>query len=258
MRKYIIAILVAAVAVLPAMSQKQVVVAAPVDPAVALAMAKRIEANMVTVKGGSFIMGATQEQVKHAYDWEKPAHNVTVGDFKLGRYEVTQEEWEAIMGTNPSMFKGKNLPVESVSWNDCQVFIEKLNELTGRKFRLPTEAEWEYAARGGAKAKGLKFAGSDIVCDVAWYFHNSGKKTHEVGQLAANELGIYDMSGNVGEWCSDFCDVVHGYAPTSTKLTQRARRGGNWNSIAAFCRNSYRYGRKPDFRNETLGLRLAM
>lgn len=247
----------AAAGVLPSVAQEQEASPPHVDQAV-LSVVRRIEANMVAVEGGSFIMGATPEHAKHAYDWEKPAHSVTVDDYKIGRYEVTQEEWEAVMGSNPSVFKGKNLPVENVSWNDCQLFIERLNLLTGLKFRLPTEAEWEYAARGGSKTNGLKFAGSDNVHEVAWYYHNSGRTTHEVGLLSANELGLYDMSGNVDEWCQDLCDVEHGYTTKSTNLTQRVRRGGNWKSIATFCRNSYRYGRRPDFRNGTLGFRLAM
>lgn len=220
----------------------------------------RIEANMVNVKGGNYVMGATSEQEWHAYDWEKPAHNVTVADFKIGRYEVTQEEWEAVMGSNPSLFKGARRPVERVSWDDCQQFIAKLNQMTGKTYRLPTEEEWEYAARGGMMSSGAtKFAGSDSINNVAWYCHNSDHMTHEVGKKQPNELGLYDMSGNVGEWCDGFCDIARGYATKDPKKTvNRPRRGGNWDRIATFCRNSYRYGRKPDYRTETIGLRLAM
>ena len=223
------------------------------------AVINRIASNMVAVKGGNYIMGATAGQTKHAYDWERPAHEVPVADFKIGRYEVTQEEWEAVMGDNPSLFKGAKRPVERVSWNDCQRFIERLNLLTGKKFRMPPEEEWEYAARGGTKSvSDTKYAGSDMIDEVAWYFHNSGQTTHDVGTMKPNELGLHDMSGNVSEWCSGFCDIARGYATTSKTLTQRTRRGGNWNRIATFCRNSYRYGRKPDFRTETIGLRLAL
>lgn len=242
----------------PLVLQAQTASAAKVVAPEVQSVLKRIESNMVPVRGGSYMMGATEEQARYAYDWEKPVHKVIVADFKISRYEVTQEEWEAIMGVNPSMFKGRRLPVENVSWNDCQQFIKKLNQLTGKKYRLPTEAEWEYAARGGAKTTGMRFAGSDTVKKVAWFYDNSDKKTHEVGLLDPNELGLYDMSGNVGEWCEDFCDIVYGYASVSARLTQRVRRGGNWNTIASFCRNSYRYGRKPDFSNETLGFRLAL
>lgn len=224
------------------------------------AIVKRLLANMVDVKGGKYVMGATSGQAKHAYAWEMPTHEVNMADFKIGRYEVTQEEWEAVMGENPSLFKGAKRPVERVCWDDCQQFIARLNKLTGMKFRLPTEEEWEYAARGGIKSnKDTRFAGSDLIDDVAWYYGNSGRTTHEVGGLQPNELGLYDMSGNVSEWCDGFCDNVRGYDITpDKKLTQRTRRGGNWDRIATFCRNSYRYGRKPDFRAETIGLRLAL
>jgi len=155
------------------------------------------EWGMVFVEGGTFMMGATSEQESDAFDWEKPAHRVTLSDFYIGKYEVTQAQWKAVMGSNPSYFKGDNLPVERVSWGDCQEFIRKLNERTGLTFRLPTEAEWDYAARGGNRSRGYKYSGSDDPDEVAWYWDNSGIKTHPVGQKRANELGLYDMSGNV-------------------------------------------------------------
>ena len=157
---------------------------------------------MVAVEGGTFTMGATPEQGSYYNKSERPTHQVTVSSFWIGKTEVTQELWIALMGSNPSYFHSSNLqPVEHVSWNDCQEFITKLNEATGKTFRLPTEAEWEFAARGGNKSQGYKFSGSDNDDDVAWYDSNSGGKTHPVASKAPNELGIYDMSGNLFEWC---------------------------------------------------------
>jgi len=173
--------------------------------------------NMVRVDGGTFTMGATSEQGSNAAGDEKPAHQVNLSSFSIGKYEVSQEEWEAVMGSNPSYFKGAKRPVEKVSWNDCQAFIRKLNELTGRSFRLPTEAEWEYAARGGNKSIGDKYAGGDNLGSVAWYEDNSGGTTHNVGTKSPNELGLYDMSGNVWEWCQDWYDSYSSSAQTNPK-----------------------------------------
>ncbi|MDE6051394.1 MAG: formylglycine-generating enzyme family protein, partial [Paramuribaculum sp.] len=156
--------------------------------------------DMVEVEGGNYLMGEDNSDVAN----EKPAHKETIATFQIGKTEVTQELWEAVMGTNPSNFTGEaNLPVEKVSWTDCNTFITKLNELTGKNFRLPTEAEWEYAARGGNKSLGYTYSGSNTLDDVAWYKDNSDSKTHPVAQMQPNELGIYDMSGNVWEWISD-------------------------------------------------------
>lgn len=163
---------------------------------------KGITFNMILVKGGTFTMGATPEQGKDAAKGEKPAHQVTLSDYYIGETEVTQALYEAVIGENPSDKKGADLPVESVNGGDCYFFAEKLSELTGRKFRLPTEAEWEFAARGGNKSKGYKYAGSNNLSDVAW-FNDMENKEQPVKGKAPNELGIYDMSGNVDEYCAD-------------------------------------------------------
>ena len=162
---------------------------------------------MVAVQGGTFTMGCTSEQGDDCYDDERPAHRVTVSDFYIGKYEVTQAQWRAVMGFNPSYFKGDNLPVETVSWDDVMDFIHKLNSLTGRQYRLPTEAEWEYAARGG---NNYKYSGSNSAGNVAWYGYNSSRTTHPVGTKSANGFGLYDMSGNVYEWCSDWYRAYNG------------------------------------------------
>ena len=216
---------------------------------------------MIHVKGGTFMMGATPEQTGYAFSDESPAHEVRLSDFSIGEMQVTQGLWKAVMGSNPSRFKGKNLPVENVSWDDCQEFIRKLNEKTKRNFRLPTEAEWEYAARGGNKSQGYKYAGSNNLDEVAWYVENSGNKTQEVGLKKPNELGLYDMSGNVWEWCNDWFDdyssstQINPQGPSSGSL--RVNRGGSWYNSARHCRVSSRGSHTPGFRYGYLGLRLA-
>ena len=222
---------------------------------------QKLMANMVRVDGGTFMMGATSEQRSDAYYNEKPAHQVTLSSFSIGKYEVTQEEWEAVMGNNPSNFKGKKLPVEQVSWDDCQTFIRKLNQMTGKQFRLPTEAEWEYAARGGSKSRGYKYAGGNDLGSVAWYNGNSGGKTHDVGQKQPNELGLYDMSGNVWEWCQDLYGSYSSSSQTNLRGASsgsgRVSRGGSWCGSARSCRVSRRGDSTPGNRNDYLGLRLA-
>ena len=217
---------------------------------------------MVYVSGGTFTMGATSEQGSDAEDDEKPTHSVTVSDFYICKYEVTQTLWKEVMGNNPSSWKGDNLPVENVSWDDCQDFIRKLNTLTGKNFRLPTEAEWEFAARGGNKSRGYKYAGSNNIGDVAWYDGNSGNKTHVVGTKSPNELGIYDMSGNVYEWCQDWYGDYSSASQTNptgaSNGSYRVLRGGSWYNIARFCRSSNRNGRAPDCRYNYGGLRLVL
>ena len=173
---------------------------------------------------------------------------IKVETFSIGKTEVTQELWQAVMGSNPSNNKGSNLPVEEVSWNDCQEFIRKLNAMTGYNFRLPTEAEWEFAARGGQKTHNYKYSGSNDIGSVAWYDGNSGNKTHPVATKAPNELGIYDMSGNVWEWCQD----LYNGGPN------RVRRGGSWLFNASYCGVSFRDNYSPDNRYGSLGLRLAL
>ena len=218
--------------------------------------------DMVMVEGGTFTMGATSEQGRDAFVYEKPTHIVTLSDYMIAKTEVTQELWHAVMGSNPSYFKGDNLPVEQVSWDDCQKFIKKLNSMTGLNFRLPTEAEWEYATRGGNKSKGYKYSGSNDISSVAWYDGNSSSKTHSVATKSPNELGLYDMSGNVWEWCSDWYGDYSSGSQTNPKGpssgSNRVGRGGSWSGNAGYCRVSYRVGNLPDSRGINLGLRLAL
>lgn len=217
---------------------------------------------MVRVEGGTFRMGATSEQEDEADSNEKPVHSVTLSSYYIGKTEVTQSLWQAVMGSNPSNYKGSDLPVECVSWNDCQEFIQKLNRLTGRNFRLPTEAEWEFACRGGNNSRGYKYSGSNDIDNVAWYWDNSGEKTHPVGTKAPNELGIYDMSGNVWEWCADWYGDYSSGAQTNPTGpyggSLRVGRGGCWFNDVSYCRSSIRVRNFPAYRYYYLGLRLAL
>ena len=219
---------------------------------------------MVNVQGGTFTMGATKEQRDDAWSSEKPAHKVTLSSFMIGQTEVTQELWEAVMGSNPSGFKGPMLPVEQVSWDDCQEFVKKLNALTGLNFRLPTEAEWEYAARGGSKSQGYKYSGSNNLDDVAWYDYNSGIKTHIVATKRPNELGIYDMSGNVCEWCQDwYFTYYYSSSPSSNPTgpasgSSRVNRGGSCREDAEDCRVAARRDATISISSYDLGFRLAL
>ena len=200
----------------------------------------QIKANMVAVEGGEFLMGASPDDPE-ALDSERPQHCVKVEGFQISRYLVTQAQWAAVMGSNPSEFSGcDDCPVEKVSWDDTQEFIRKLNLQTGKSYRLPTEAEWEFAARGGNKSKGYTYAGSNVLDEVGWYDDNSDDKTHPVGQKQANELGLYDMSGNVWEWCSPYAYPL---------------RGGGWNNDAKRCRVSSRKSSNPDTRSSRIGFR---
>ncbi len=221
-----------------------------------------ISIEMVRVEAGTFTMGATPEMENPLYE-EKPAHQVTLtNDYYIGKYEVTQALWKAVMGNNPSNFKGDNLPVEQVSWDDCQEFLSKLNSITGKTFRLPTEAEWEYAARGGNKSRGYQYSGSNNLSDVAWNINNSGSKTHAVGSKQANELGIYDMTGNVWEWCQDWYGKYSSSSKTNptgaNRGSKRVARGGSWIFNLLACRSSYRGYGSPDNRLNYVGLRLVL
>ena len=220
-----------------------------------------VSIDLVRVEAGTFTMGATAE-MENPYDREKTPHRVTLtNDYYIGKYEVTQGLWQAVMGNNPSYFKGDNLPVEEVSWDDCQDFINKLNRITGKTFRLPTEAEWEYAARGGNKSRGYQYSGSNNLSDVAWIITNSGYETHAVGTKQANELGIYDMSGNVFEWCQDWKGSYSSSLqvnPTGANSgSYRVCRGGDWSIGAGGCRSSFRGYNTPNNRHNSLGLRLV-
>ena len=212
---------------------------------------------LLKVTGGTFTMGDTFGDGN--YD-EKPTHQVTVSDFYIGKYEVTQTEWVKVMGSNPSYFTacGTSCPVEQVSWNDIQTFISKLNTASGKNYRLPTEAEWEYAARSGGKSE--KYSGSSDINAVAWYSSNSGSTTHPVGQKQANGLGLYDMSGNVWEWVSDWYGTYSSSAQTNptgaTSGSYRVFRGGSWYIGATSARASYRAYYPPAFRTYAVGFRL--
>lgn len=216
---------------------------------------------MILIKGGRFIMGSSDND-EEAYADEKPAHEVQVPDFYLAEFPVTQELWEAVMGENPSHFKGATLPVREISWDDTQRFLEKLNALTGEKYRLPSEAEWEFAARGGRLSQGFKYAGSNDLEAVAWYDKNSNQKIHPVGELLPNELGLHDMSGNVYEWCQDHWHENYEGAPldgsawTTKTGGNRVPRGGGWLNPPRGCRVAYRNGAEPGSRY-LIGFRLA-
>ncbi|MDR1525251.1 MAG: formylglycine-generating enzyme family protein [Tannerella sp.] len=240
----------------------------------------RKENEMVFVKGGTFTMGCASGQDGGCSDAEMPAHQVTLSDFYIGKYEVTQKEWFDVMGNNPSYFSGDDLPIERVSWNDIvgtggeseviggityysDGFIFKLNQKTGKTYRLPTEAEWEYAARGGADSRGYVYSGGNTVDDVAWYWDNSGDHTHQPGAKQANELGLYDMSGNVWEWCSDWYGPYSASAQTNPEGASsgacRVIRGGSWVIVAECARVSYRTGDYSyiESRHNFIGFRLA-
>ena len=218
-----------------------------------------IEYPMVYVSGGSFMMGSDDSE---ADSDEKPVHRVTLSSYRIGKYEVTQELWEAVMGSNPSRFKGSRRPVEMVSWDDCQTFIRKLNSLTGQTFKLPTEAQWEFAARGGNSSRGYKYSGSNYIDNVGWYDDNSGSTSHNVGTKSPNELGIYDMSGNVYEWCRDWKGTYSSSSQVDPEGpstgSYRVYRGGSWCSFAGRCRVSNRIYYSPDNRYFDLGLRLCL
>ncbi|MBF0584821.1 MAG: SUMF1/EgtB/PvdO family nonheme iron enzyme [Magnetococcales bacterium] len=221
---------------------------------------KKIVMEFVSVPGGTFEMGCGSWQ-SDCSDNEKPVQTVTVGSFEIGKYDVTQGQWRTVMGSNPSNFTscGDNCPVEQVSWDDVQKFIQKMNARGQGKYRLPTEAEWEYACRSGGRPE--KYCGGNDIGRLAWYTGNSGNKTHPVGQKAANGLGIYDMSGNVWEWtCSDwgkYDDGGKNHAKCSGGGSLRVDRGGSWDVNPARVRSASRNYYGPGNRNFILGFRLA-
>ncbi len=222
---------------------------------------------MIAVEGGDFMMGGDR------YDEENPIHAVTLAPFEIGQYPVTQAIWEWVMQENPSFFKGASHPVEQVSWNDTQVFLKKLNALPdikrlneqqGRQFCLPTEAQWEYAARGGKYSLSFPYAGSHELKEVGWFWENSHEATKPVGLKLPNELGLYDMSGNVREWCADYWHNDYENAPRDGSAwtvggndTHRVVRGGAWGSVDDFCRVSDRLARYTDDWDDSIGFRLA-
>jgi sulfatase modifying factor 1 len=227
---------------------------------------KSIDSRMVKVMGGSYTMGCTDDKDTSCYYWEKPAHKVNLHDFSIGKYSVTQKEWETIMGYNPTFSKQcPECPVENISWDDAQKFITKLNLLSGKNYRLPTEAEWEYAAKGGSKSHGYRYAGDNDIKAVAWYHGNSGKGTQPVGKLKPNELGLYDMSGNVWQWCSDWfygeyyttSPPDNPKGPDGTSDNYRVVRGGSWWYEAPHCRITNRDRYPTDAKDDDVGFRLA-
>lgn len=240
---------------------------------------QQLHSNMVRVEGGTFTIGCKGGRDTDCSASEKPSHQVQLSAFSIGRYEVTQAQWRAVMGSEPPELFNKgcdNCPVEGVNWNDIQNFLQKLNLHTGKKYRLPTEAEWEYAARGGNKSQGNLYSGSNSINEVAWYkenyrsgnTHGERKTTRPVGGKKPNELGLYDMSGNVHEWLQDWyaseyyaaCEQqglsVNPNGPD--KASHRVLRGGSWGSVAKSCRAADRYYGAPTYRNYTLGFRLAL
>jgi formylglycine-generating enzyme required for sulfatase activity len=220
--------------------------------------------NLVAIKGGSFAMGCQADENNKCDADERIVHPVTVSDFYLAQTEVTQALWTAVMGRNPSKLRGcDDCPVEHISWLDAQEFIEKLNKITGKNYRFPTEAEWEYAAKGGGVSQKYKYCGSNKLDDVAWYLDNNQNRTHPVGKKKPNELGLYDMSGNVYEWCQDWYQDSY---PTEEQIDPKGpsdgilkvSRGGSWGYTSRLCRPTFRHFNLPTDQNDDIGLRLAL
>lgn len=228
-------------------------------PSVTKEFLDSIQNNMVWVTGGKFIMGSAAGEAD-----EKPAHEVVVDGFAMSKYPVTQRQWTVIMGSNPSEFAGcDQCPIDRVSWDDAQAFVSRLNKLSGKYYSLPTEAEWEYAAKGGLDGKGFRFSGSDDIDQVGWYASNSDRRPHEVGEKMPNELGLYDMTGNMWEWCQDwyekfYYELNEKYSPMGPSSgSGRVRRGGSWFTQAVNCRSSTRNNVKQDYKDDSGTFRLA-
>jgi formylglycine-generating enzyme required for sulfatase activity len=218
---------------------------------------------MVVVPAGSFTMGA-DKNFEDASDDETPHHRVSIArPFALGKYEVTQGEWVAVMGDNPSKFKGRSRPVEQVSWNDAQDFIRRLNAKTGKQYRLPSEAEWEYAARAGSQSAYSFGDDKGQLSGYAWFDGNSGNETHPMGQLKPNRFGLYDMHGNVWEWVQDCWNGSYRGAPTDGRAWttgdcgRRVHRGGSWNYVATLARAANRFFSVAGGRGNNDGFRVA-
>ena len=235
----------------------------PDEPEIQTFTVNGVSFQMVAVDGGTFMMGASDDAAE-AYDNEKPAHKVTLSSYSIGKTEVTQALWIAVMGNNPSNFPDDtSCPVEMVSWNDCQTFINTLNQMTGKSFRLPTEAEWEFAARGGNKSHGYTYAGSNNINEVAWFYSTvTCTHTFPVASKAPNELGLYDMSGNVSEWCQDYYGNYSANEQTNptgpVSGSYRVYRGGGWSGTTTACRVTFRsYGSQAN-KYYYNGLRLVL
>lgn len=218
-----------------------------------------IQHNMIWVTGGRFVMGSDVSEAD-----EKPAYEVTVDGYAISKYPVTQRQWLVLMGNNPSEFQGcDQCPVDKVSWNDVQRFIEILNELTGKRYSLPTEAEWEYAAKGGKEWKQYRYSGSDDIDEAGWYAGNSGRHPHPVGEKKPNSIGLYDMSGNVWEWCLDWYNKNYYEQNESNNPigphsgSGRVRRGGSWFTQAINCKVTTRNSVKQDYTDDIGGFRLV-
>lgn len=228
---------------------------------ITIRLSDAVSFDMLYIEGGGFVMGEAQSEQKN----RRPAHKVAIERFYLGKYQVTQMLWKTMMKTEPSFTKGNLMPVVSISWEEVQEFIEQLNQLTKQSFRLPTEAEWEYAARGGIFSQNYIYSGSDKLSQVAWYRENSNNELQEVGQKLANELGLYDMSGNVLDWCEDDWHNSYHNAPAdgrawinAPRSARRIIRGGSFFNDAVKCRPVFRAYNSLDNRNGNIGFRLAM
>ncbi len=232
------------------------------DPKVK-AVLQEIESRMVPIEGGTFTMGCANPQDSDCFANEKPRRTITINAFSMSKFTVTQKQWKTIMGNEPSGKFCAECPVVNISWFDAQMFINKVNQLTDKNYRLPTEAEWEYAAKGGNKSHGYKYAGSNNAMEVAWYDTLISHSIHPVGQKKENELGLYDMSGNVWQWCSDWFDErYYSIGPSNNPKgaatgTSRSLRGGSWWGPLNDTRVSYRDLYPPDSKDDDVGFRLA-